>query len=612
MTSLPRIPIIRAIFWVVAVLLGICQTWFVRHTIFSDGISYIDISTAYLAGDWNNAVNPYWSPLYSWAIALGFLVLHPSPYWQVAVLHVVNFFAYLVSLLASELFLFELVRFRESAADAETDRLPLEVVYIAGYCAALFAGLSLIGVGYCSPDMIAMALMLGITVLIMRISRESASQGRCFVALGVLCGLFFLARTAFAPTFFVCLVVVTSLLYRKGLPTLKPAAIILGTFLVLVAPFVIAISRETGHFTIGEAGKLNYGWEIAGASRFAHWQGEPNDIGTPKHTTTLVSVDPKAYVFASRVAGTYSPWFNPAFWYEGIQPKVKIGSQVRVWLVNLTVICNLLVRSPVLISAIALLLFVGVRQWWREFSGYWPVLLPSLAAIGIYSIVYVEKRYIAANFLVIWMVMLISIRFRRGRLPQWVPAAVAGFCVLYTGAFVVRRQTQAVKISLHDLFHRGEEEGNFSFMMARKIRELGLQPSDRVAVIGAGVDADWARIDGLKIVAEVPLTYYRNEVPFNNTLNLSSADIKSFWASDRATQNRVLEAFRKAGVKLVIADASFSPKLANSWPPLLDPNQPRYPKPDPETGLRPNFRYLLLSPDKSFTPASARMYAEGH
>lgn len=598
-TRLSHVPTIRLIFWVVAVFLGICQTWFVRHTIFSDGISYIEIASAYLAGDFHNAINSYWSPLYSWLIALAFSIVHPAPYWQVATLHLVNFCAYVASLAAFEFFLGELVAFRsEGRAEDLGSRLPDWVLYVGGYCSIVFAGLSLIGIGYCSPDMIALGLTLASTGLLIRFSRTGGSLGT-YILFGTLCALFFLARTAFAPVFLVCCVVVAVLLRERSFEWKRPLAAICTSFALLSLPFVIAISVKSGHVTIGEAGKLNYGWEIAGASRFAHWQGEPHDIGTPLHPTTVISQIPKAYVFTGQGVGTYSPWFNPAFWYDGIRPKIKIGYQLRVLFVNLSCLANLIVRSPVFLSALFLILIGGVGRWASRFVGYWPILLPSLAAILLYCVVYLEKRYVAGNFVVVWLTLLVSIYLPRERNYRWLPTAVALFCILYTGAFVVRRQTHAVQIIVNDLIHGQEEERSLNYAIAQNLKKLGMKKSDRVAVIGAAVDADWARLDGLKIVGEIPLTYNRNEKLFNNTLDLSPAEIKRFWHSDRLTQERILNSFREAGAKIVVADGRYAKREADRWPSLLDPKEPHMPKPDPETGEVIDFRYKILSGDKS-------------
>jgi hypothetical protein len=55
-----------------AILLGVVHAWAAisSHSMNADGIAYLDIGDAYLRGDWANAINPVWSPLYSWILGL--------------------------------------------------------------------------------------------------------------------------------------------------------------------------------------------------------------------------------------------------------------------------------------------------------------------------------------------------------------------------------------------------------------------------------------------------------------------------------------------------------------------------------------------------------------
>src|SRR5215467_3256024 len=84
--------------WAVAVFLGLCQAWSWRFYIEPDGVSYIEIAHAYIQRDFVRAVNAYWSPLYSWLLALVISIAHVPEYREATVLHLVNFINYLLSL----------------------------------------------------------------------------------------------------------------------------------------------------------------------------------------------------------------------------------------------------------------------------------------------------------------------------------------------------------------------------------------------------------------------------------------------------------------------------------------------------------------------------------
>ena len=591
--ELSRTTSVRLAFWTVAFLLGAAQTWAVRHSIFSDGISYIEIAKAYARGEWSMAINPYWSPLYSWFLMVAYAVLRPAPYWEVAVLHLVNFIAFLLCLGAAEYFLHELLRFRRATA-SERELVPDLAIRIAGYCTVLFAGLSMVNMWYCSPDMIAMALILTLSGQLLRLSLQGPSTWLS-IGIGVACALSFLARTAFAPICVICLVICAFLIYRSRRPVWKHTGIIAACVGILCGPFVVAISVKEGKFTLGESGALNYGWEVDGAARYAHWQGEPYDIGRPRHPTTEATFHPRSYTFSGPVPGTYAPWFNPAYWYDGIKPKLKIKPQVEILAVNLSVLANLTVRSAVFLCLIPLVFLTGWRSWFERFSQYWLILVPSLAVIAMYCLVYVEKRYIAGNLVVLWMTALASVTIRSAKFARFATALIVALCLLYTGVFVVRRQTENVVEATGDLVRRQERFQNVQALIAARLEKAGLRAGDKVAYIGPSVDADWARLAGVKIVAEIPLSYQRNRRLLNNTLIDKADDIKKFWTDPGPGRAAVIDAFRHAGAKMIITDGYFDREFVNSWTRVLPVRSEHYRDDDAVAQSQVNTRYVWLS-----------------
>ena len=105
--------LLKACCWLIAIVLGGMQAWVGRHTMGPDGVSYLDIGEAYWRGDFQMAINAYWSPFYSWLLGFALTVLKPSPYWEFAVVHLVNFIIYLGALLCFEFLLRQLMRYRK-------------------------------------------------------------------------------------------------------------------------------------------------------------------------------------------------------------------------------------------------------------------------------------------------------------------------------------------------------------------------------------------------------------------------------------------------------------------------------------------------------------------
>jgi hypothetical protein len=104
-TNIKTVTKIRIIFWVSAVVLGAIQAWSEMHSMNPDGLSYLGIADAYLRKDWHNALSAYWSPLYSWILALSLAIARPSPYWEFAVAHATNFVIYLAAALSFDFLL---------------------------------------------------------------------------------------------------------------------------------------------------------------------------------------------------------------------------------------------------------------------------------------------------------------------------------------------------------------------------------------------------------------------------------------------------------------------------------------------------------------------------
>ena len=81
---------VEALLWVVAIAMAAGQLWNRRFEVHSDGLSYLEIADAWLAGDWRDAANAIWSPLYSWLTAGALGLLAPAPASEAPVVKLLN------------------------------------------------------------------------------------------------------------------------------------------------------------------------------------------------------------------------------------------------------------------------------------------------------------------------------------------------------------------------------------------------------------------------------------------------------------------------------------------------------------------------------------------
>src|SRR5260370_26722797 len=135
-------------------------------------------------------------------------------------------------------------------------------------------------------------------------------------------------------------------------------------------------------------------------------------------------------------------------------------------------------------------------RWGSSASGTWLVFLPSAAALGMYSLVLVEFRYVAPFVLILLIWTLERMRIVVGGEPQLMkrfhlvvvlaPALAAGWA------------------AMHDLYDVVRNEPNEPWVVAQKLHEMGIPAGTDVGHIGAGTDAYWAHLAGVRIIPEIP------------------------------------------------------------------------------------------------------------
>lgn len=564
---------IRLAAWILLPLLGLAQAWVTRHRVFSDGVSYLEIASFYARGEWQNALNEYWSPLISMLMAVIFKVFSPPPYWEAAVMHGVIFAAFLVSLAFFELFLGALLRLQRRRAETAGRHLSESTLRIAGYSMLLWAGLHLIGIGYNSPDMLGVAVIMLASYLLLRVEERSAGTG-VFIGLGITLGFGFLARAALLPIAAIYMVIAATLAWRRQRRLVAPVAGMALAFAAIAGPFVVALSVAKGRFTTGETAKLNYAWEVRGATRTSHWQGEPYDIGVPLHPTRKVLDHPAVYEFGAPLPGTYPPWFEPSYWHAGISPGFKLGPQMAVLWKHLRLFTYLFLISPAVIG-LALIPAMGMRRGLARLADYWFLLVPVVAYMGLFCLVWLDKRYIGGSLVVVWMCILASVAVPR----SWLSIsniATQLSAALLAAVLIGARLADPVAIAATDLVNRAETERNVEWLLAERFRDAGVRPGDRIAYLGRAIDADWARMIGARIVVEAPVIWEREEL-LNRRIFINYREVDAYWNGTPEERERVHEAFRKAGAVIAVADTPPPRAFSEGWRRVLPADTPGLP-----------------------------------
>ena len=176
-----RTPAVIAALVVLAIVLGFICMWRERYEMGSDGVAYLDLGDAWWRGDWRNAVNGLWSPLYSVLIGGVLALFRPSTAMEFPVVHFANYALYLVSLAA---FVF-LVRSLERARIPHSGRSPLPgwVLWSFAGVAFLAASVRLTTVSPTTPDVLVSAALYAALGIMTRLL-EDPLERRWYVLLG--------------------------------------------------------------------------------------------------------------------------------------------------------------------------------------------------------------------------------------------------------------------------------------------------------------------------------------------------------------------------------------------------------------------------------------------
>ena len=542
----PPQPHPRVFFWCVILVLGLLNVWARRNEVSPDSISYIEIAWATARFGLHQIVNAYWSPLYPFLLNLIFRLFHPPAQWEFTAAHLLNFAVYLASLASFELFLKELILQRESDRESSEKSLPVSTrtVWIWGYVFFLWASYFWLGPVWVTPDLCVAVLVYLAAALLLRIRRGSGNW-LVFLGMGALLGLGYLAKAAMFPLSFVflfsafCLCRIAGASFRAAaLRTMLAIAVFAG----FVLPLVSALSAAKGRPTFGDVGRISYAEFVNRATRSEHWQGSPPGTGTPLHPTRKIFSNPDVYEFSTPVQGSYPPWYDPSYWYDGARPHFSVKEQAWALFRASNMYLKIFSKSGALWVVLVALWIAGRKAlaWGRFAPAAWLVFLPSVTALGMYSLVLVEFRYVAPFVLMVMLWMLARVRIVTGAEPQLLKRFQ--LVVILAPALAV---AWAASRDFYDVVRNKPYE---PWVVAQQLHEMGIAPGTDVGYIGTGSDAYWAHLAGVRIIVEVP-----------------DIERPRFVAADTERRRQVLALFTSVGVKAVVTRNASAAYPADGW-----------------------------------------------
>jgi hypothetical protein len=536
-----RLRRLRLAMWCIAFAIGVAHIWINRRNMCDiDGICYVEIGEAFLRGDWAHAINGYWSPLYGLLLVAPLRLFDSSPEHEIYVLQLVNVVLYAGTLTALDFLLQQIIKAKEgwhqSGREGTTAPLPAWGVIALGYALFAWSAAYWLYLWLISPDVLLAAFFFLAAGIVLRIRNRGASWRR-FVALGIVLGVGYLAKTVMFPLALVFLM--TAALAKKGPRRNGPYAVAGAlAFAVIAAPLALAISVRMGRPSFGENGRLNYLWNVNQTVSGRYWRGDPPGTGTPKHPVRLLSQSPRIYEFATPVGGTYPLWYDPSYWYAGASPRFDVRKQIWRLEQSARFYADEFRYSfqPLLFGGLLVLCLirgrVAVGATLTAIAQQWPLWGPPLAGLALYAAVWVDTRYIGAFLVVLWLSLFAAVRVPSGAGPRRRNAVViAALVAVVLVPTVVRTARDLAQEKINPEF-----DAAVQWQYAEAMRRLGVGPGDAVGVIGDGFDAArWARLARVRIIAELPRNPGR------------------FWNASLEERATFLALFEKAGAKAVYA-----------------------------------------------------------
>lgn len=523
-----------------AVSLGMLHTYAAinSQSMNADGIAYLDIGDAYFRADWVNAINPVWSPLYSWILGLVNFIFKPAMQWEFPTVHFVNFFIYLFTLACFE---FMWTKMRGANSGNESYRIPDPLWWTLGYLLFIWTTLSLIQIWAVTPDMLMAGLIFLAAGLIAQI-RSGDENHRLFLSLGLILGLGYLSKTfmfSIAPV----ILALAWLVQKRTWSAFTKTLLATGIFLLISLPFILLISNVKGSLTIGEAGTVTFLRYVNGMP-FPHWQGDPANGIVPKHPSRVIHQSPAVYEFGEPIDGTYPISLDPSYWYEGIEPSFEFGGLLARLLSSSLVYVELFLQQQGIFFACVLTLYVmGQRQklTFLEILQRWALVIPAVLAFGLYATVLVQSRYVGVFVLLFWTDILANVRLSATASNKAWLNVLIGIATLGLLANIVMFNLDGFK-RLNPTLGTATLEQVASpatpLEVAQALHELGMGQGNKVGVIGYAYDSFWARLARVKIAAEM----------------FEAQAINDLWRGDNTLRYSVLQAFTDAGMDAVVAE----------------------------------------------------------
>jgi hypothetical protein len=148
-------------------------------------------------------------------------------------------------------------------------------------------------------------------------------------------------------------------------------------------------------------------------------------------------------------------------------------------------------------------------------------------------LILVESRYVAPYFLLLCGPLFLATDAFRAANPALARAAAFALPIIIL---------PMLGWGISDERQAGVDQDNLN--VATAVERSGIVPGDKIAFVGDAISAYWAKLDGVKIIAEIPSHYWKGQYrPVS----------RMYWESPEGERAAILGEFENLGARAVLA-----------------------------------------------------------
>lgn len=387
-------------------IIGFFLINYYQYGINADSISYITIAQEYLNGNFTDAVNGYWSPLFSWLL-IPFLPFSSSPISNIYLARVLSLITGILTIIGVNLLISRFEIDKTSKTLVLFSLIPIILSFLSGLI---------------SPDLLVTTILIYYLYIIL--DSDYPNKKYAGLSCGILGALAYLSKSYALPLFLAHFLLFNLIFYFKCTNKGKQQKIFKNLILGLMVFFVISgvwialISDKYGKTTFGTAGDYNY--ELVGPQSHGDFVYYHGIIKPPNEFAVSAWEDPSYFKMKSWSA--LESWSN--FKY---QIGLILSNAVKI--ISIFEVASIF-SIIIFITGIIMVLKFNINRASKNKLIY--LITTILLYLGGYSLVLIEPRYLwLVNILLLIMgVYLLNLLFKIGSLKSHIKNILLIFLIL--------------------------------------------------------------------------------------------------------------------------------------------------------------------------------------